>query len=390
MNRWIWVGLWLCGCDGLGRAVVGERTLGQTDEICRQPLPCEPLEIAPPESVPTATLPVDFRECSQACASTTVGECVPAESSVETELPAELACARARLEEPARVEVGTWTWVHVEVESAAPATLELVGGTLEHVSLTLRGPITLRITDLERVRDLRVLAPEGRAQIELQRTDMRVLAVAAPEAALLLRRSNIERATLEVEQLDVESSAVSDTIWRASSLSMTDATVKRVHSEIARSVLSASDVRKSSFLGCQSLTAVQTVFDEVRLHACAEEAGLYGASFLRSQLEGNLILDGAGIDESVLGVGEVGTIMAWDTRLKGISFCADQHALSFGGGTSLRCGHCDLTPEPAEPAACQLPLAQSAVENCGSCQVLTDVLPACGDPLPERMRPPRH
>jgi hypothetical protein len=144
----------------------------------------------------------------------------------------------------------------------------------------------------------------------------------------------------------------------------------------------------TSFSDCRSWTAVQGVFADVQLFPCSEEAGVYGGAMQRAQLEGDLILDGAGLHDVVLGVGEVGSITTWDTQLTNISFCADQHSLTFGGAGGARCAHCDLTPEPAQPDACRLERADPRVDKSESCPKLAS-LPVCSDPPPQRMRPPR-
>jgi hypothetical protein len=304
----------------------------------------------------------------------------------------QLACSALRLlnrGEPrtARIELDAWKQAHLDIESVEPATLELVGGRIEHVSLALHGPITLRVLDSEQLSDLRV-ASDGAAQIELTRVRGAAVAIEAPQASLVVRRSSLDRLSVSVQRIELESSFVSDAAWRAEWLNAADVTLLRVRAEAERSVLSACDVSMARFSACRSWTSVQGHFTDVQLAACDEEISVYGSAMARAQLEGDLLLDGASLSAAVLGLGEVGAITSWDTQLTNITFCADQHSLNLGGSSSVRCGHCDLAQEPLTPDACIVAGSKARTESSESCVAL-DVPPLCAEPQPERMRPPR-
>jgi hypothetical protein len=406
LARWLFLGGVLLACDGVGRSVVGERAVF-VPEVCKRPVPCEPLTLLEPEAVPEAATPVDLTQCMQAgttlcpaSATTPAGQCTAPAPALERTFQAAfelalLGCTAVHLvhaaNEPAlaRIELQSWNQVHLDIESAEAVTLELVGGKIEHVSVALHGPITLRVVDGPSVRDLRVLGGSSAAQIELVRATVEALAIDGSQAQVLLRRSSLKHVRLAVQRINLESSFILNAAWQAQTLNASDASLQRVRSAATRSVLSSCDVEMTSFMGCQSLTAVQGMLTDVQMFSCAEEIGLYGATVSHSQLEGDLILDAASLGRVVLGLGDVGSVATWDTHLSNISFCADQQPLTFGGTTGVHCGHCNLTPEPAQPAACRLQSAEPAVLSSSSCPELLQ-LPVCGDPLPERMRPPRR
>lgn len=398
----------LSACDGVGRSVVGERAPA-FGFGCPKPLACKPVELDEPKAVPEPPTPVDLAQCAQvgatlcpASATTPAGQCPAPPMALTRSFEdardlGQLACTAAQLfhapesGEPARVSIPieAWNQVHLEISSATPATLELVGGQLEHVSLALRGPIALRLLDISRVQDLRVLADDPGASVEALRTHGADLSVAAPHGLLLLRRSRFERVSISAERIDLESSAVFDARWEATSLNAADATLRRIHAAVERSLLSATDMWMVSFASCRSLTAIQGVLSNIQLAACAEETGIYGSAVVHSQLDGTLILDGASLGEVVLGLADPGAIMIWDTQMTDISLCADSQVLTFGGWSDARCVHCNLADEPVDPAACRLDGTDPKIEDSLSCPRLPQ-LPICGDPQPERMRPPRR
>jgi hypothetical protein len=396
----------LMACDGIGRSVVGE--LGVLEvESCEKPVPCEPIIVDEPRDLPQPAAPVDVMLCGQAAAmpcttsgNTSVAQCAASALALSLRFQgaldlAHLACSAVQLvhaaDDPSdvRIDFQAWDHVHLDIESTQAVTLELAGGQIEQVSISLRGPINLRLLDSERVHDLRIQADSAAAQIELLRTKVASLSIDAPEAQVLLRRSDLEYVQLSARRLELESSSVSDASWSAATLNASDATLFRVRSEVERTVLSACDVNMGSFLSCQSLTAVSGTMTDVHLPACAEAIGIYGGAVVHSQLEGDLLLDAASLTTLALGVGEAGAIRTWDTHLYNISFCADQQPLTFAGASAAACVHCDVTPVPAQPAACQLDDEGRRAEDTYGCTTLF-VIPPCEPPAPERMRPPRR
>lgn len=401
----------LCfACDGIGRSVVGEH-YGRFDvPDCDPALPCEALTMFEPENVPDSAVAIDLRVCEPAGTLCQGSEAPSGSATVRCALEAsdldrtfaqgaelrEVGCSALRLShtrasgEPAlvRIEPEAWRQVHLEVETDEPATLELAGGLIEHVSLALHGPITLRVLDSNELRDLRVVATDASVQIELTRVRAGRVAIDAPESAVLLRRSSVDAVAINAQRIDLESSYVSDAVFRGQWLNAADATLLRVNAELERSVLSACDATMLRLSGCRSFTSVQGHFTDVQLSACSEEIGVYGSTLINAQLEGSLLLDGASLESVVLGLGEVGPIAAWDTSFNNVTFCADQHSLSFGGSTAARCAHCDLAPEPVSPDACLVAGAEARVESSPSCDMLA-AAPPCDAPQPARMRPPR-
>ncbi|HTU62572.1 MAG TPA: hypothetical protein VMF89_29125, partial [Polyangiales bacterium] len=255
---WAWVALCFA-CDGIGRSVVGEHYGRFEVPDCDPPLPCEPLTIAEPENVPDGASPIDLRTCEPAgalCQGSETGtvqcalEASEAERTFEESAALrEIGCSTLRLQhtrasgEPAlvRIEPDFWRQVHLEVDSDEPATLEIAGGVIEHVSLALHGPITLRVLDTDELRDLHVIAHDAPVQIELTRVRAARVAIDASESAVLLRRSTLDAVWIGAQRIDLESSYVSDVVLRAQWLNAADATLRRVDAELERSVLSACD-----------------------------------------------------------------------------------------------------------------------------------------------------
>src|SRR5262245_31462568 len=56
----------LVGCEGVGRAVVGEVATEPGGQLCEEPLACVSIVVEPPASVPELMEPVDLKKCTRA------------------------------------------------------------------------------------------------------------------------------------------------------------------------------------------------------------------------------------------------------------------------------------------------------------------------------------
>jgi hypothetical protein len=281
-----------------------------------------------------------------------------------------------------------WLNTDLSVHTDTRAVIDITGGRIEHVSLALSGPVTLRLTDVQSLSDLRVLATDGAAvQVELLRSEGAGLSVAGAETDVLLRRSRFSHVRLGVRRITLESSVVIDAVFEAQALQAADATLRRIESGAERTLLAGSLVAMARFSRCRSLTAVLGSFRALHIAPCAEEAALYGSGVEQAQLDGPIILDSAKLGRVVFGVSEAASITAWDSTVSDPTFCESRTALVAGGFGWLNCARCDLAAEPIEPSACVVKGARYQTVHSESCPSL-ELPEQCGAPQPERMRPP--
>jgi hypothetical protein len=359
-----------------------------------------------PREVLTLPMPVDVSACAEALATDCVatssapGGCVgavrpglPSWSAAEFTL---LHCSSDRVLQRGAADGDTltlhdveWSQSHLRVQATEPSVVELVGGRLDHVSLAVAGPVTLRLVDVQGLADLRVLvADDSAVRMEVVRSAGAGLTVSGSDAEVLVRRSRIDRVGLWVKRITLESSSVTDGIWEAQVLDAADSTLERIASAAERSVFAGCQVGMARFSRCQSLTAVLGYLHDVHVQACAEEVALYGANVQTAQIEGETILDSASLTGAIFGVGTIGPITAWDSTLTSPTFCDPGVAVALGSFAWVRCARCDLAAQSVTPDACFVDDAQYEISESESCPSLQQVR-SCSMPEPVRMRPPR-
>ena len=210
--------------------------------------------------------------------------------------------------------------VNVQLESAAPATIEWGDSELQHVWFDLHGPITLRLIDNRTLQDVRISA-DAAAHIELEGATASQLSIAADGGEVALRRVQVQSARIAARAITLESVALSDGVLQGASFEATDSTLKRIAVDEQRTLLASSDVSSADFAECQAFTSVQGFFTEVRVAACAEPTRLNGTSVEASRLDGALVLDSAALARTEVGQPNGAPLELWDTALRVVSFC---------------------------------------------------------------------
>jgi uncharacterized protein YjbI with pentapeptide repeats len=410
------------GCNGVGRALVGERPVPQPGaDICAEPTPAcaaEP-DAEPPEGVPDMAAPIDLAACGAvrdaSCAAedpravgpnaAAPGCAAQGPSAVSTNAVAALerrSCDALRIVDDGRPDLRNVTVpavrldaVNISIETVLPLTVELESVSLQHVWFELHGPVTLRITGSQLFSDVRFSATDlaSRAVLELDGVRGDALSIGAEGAEfhgdVVVRRSSLRQVSMLANTLEFESVALTNAVLQGDRLDVADATMQRLLVSARRTLLSACTVSSAHFTDCTAFSAIEGTLQKSRIEECSEGVRLYGGSFEEGTLDGQLVLDHAELSKVRLGQFEPTDIAAWDAHLAYVRFCSPAQSVSFGGASSVACARCDAPKhELREVAACVLPDASfEAIGGPADCAAL--IAPQfCAEPEPKRMRPP--
>lgn len=407
----------LCGlialfaCSQVGREIVGERAPHDGTPSCPMARQCGALEVEPPEGVPEPAVPVALSDCtfrppvncpasSAPISGAGVSACSDdASNAVEVALPwqgglSSLSCGMARLTPPQDGDLGAalqaegsvLRQVTLRIASSSAVSVELRHAYLVHVSFELRGPVSVRLIDSERMEDVRVIAG-GPAQFAIEGGHATQLAIAAPSGSVIMRRATAKGMRALLARLEFESVQLEAGVLEAERFDAADSTLSQLEVHARRVLLSASTVDMSSFAECEAFSGIAGGFQSTLISACREPHRLYGATFNLSRIDGAMILDRASVSLTELGVTHAEPAEVWDSMLAGVSFCGDQQAYAFGGRSNISCARCDLADAPVDLDVCIGEQAELSLEHCEACPSL-DASTGCAGDRPRRMRPP--
>jgi len=415
VTRWlIGIGVLLVlGCDGVGRALVGEELGGVDDDLGCQRTSCEeqPLPISPrvPASEPLGIgfcpLQSDRTQCDLADGPRTrsgdaaVSPCGEPQLLTEgaSEALRRLDCVQLSLQRTAeegagvlRISDARWRGLTLVIESEDAFVLELERVVLEQVRVALRGPVTLRLIDSAEVSELMVTTDDRAAALEVRESRVRGLWLGSSELPFAgtfdAQRSTIATLTASVRVASFESVLLDDVRASAERLELSDATGRRMLLAADQIIVNVSSLSELEIERCGRLAAYQTWMTSVRIPACSDDATrLYGGTMRRGAIEGPIVADRASFDRTRFGVRDATELQLWDASLKNSSLCAGTGRVTLGGDTSALCVFCkedDDSPVPVQ--ACRHP--ESAPILLKTCQELVDA-PVC-ELAPQRMRPP--
>lgn len=408
----------LCGCDGVGRALVESVPVGNTGDDPCIPMECRPIELASPISrgpkVPEFSKcnPREPALCDPASetmpglSSAAAGVCRRTLSLDDDSFDAEafraLSCAKLRMMRTTpspqsggdavvlRVEDANWSNLELDMETGAPLTLELVRPQLEQLKLRLRGPFTLRVIDTESVTSLAVATDSASAAVELQKTDVKALELGDENAefagTLSVARSTIAGANVRARDLQLETVSFGDAKVEVEHSSWVDVSSRRVELSGGTLLFSASRLTTTKISRCELLSVYRSTATGYAFPPCSGgPTRLFESTLNRGSLDGEIMIDGSRLDQVVFGLNEPTNLQMWDGNLARSNFCAGTDRVVLAGQGSALCALCrELDGSPVPIDAC---LHEDAKVTLMKCCGVFDVAATC-DPTPIRMRPP--
>jgi hypothetical protein len=404
----------LLGCDGVGRALVGETLDGSGELACDRPRCEERSRPAPPRQADSEPLGVNDCQASSAdprcgpgadpdsladgAAEDVCGRSLVLDEESAAELR-ELDCARLWLRRAPgavdavlRIEDVRWRSLTLMIETEAPLVLELTRAALSQLRVTLRGPVTLRVVDSQEVSELMLMTDHAAAALELRDSRVSRLRVGVSAAmrfagTLDVQRSQVADVLAFARTASFESVLLEDARLLADErLDFSDATGRRVVVAADQIVLNVSTFSEIEVERCGRLAAYQTWLSNFRVPACSDDSTrVYGGSMRRGSIEGPIVADRASFERTRFGVLDTTDLQLWDSELSNTAFCAGTDSVTLGGNTSSLCAFCREDDGSLVPVrACRHPDAEPILLQ--TCQGLLDA-PVC-EPAPQRMRPP--
>jgi len=434
-------------CDAVGEAVVDELVPGDGDlKIrCLQPPKCEVPDAGPPITS-RPLLPVDLEQCRQDREL----PCVPPQDAgTPDEVPLEVDAAAEQLDAGPGVPCGpapteqcalvvvestgemsatttlsgpVWSGVEVTARSEQPFEVVIENGWLFDVSITLHGPITLRIRTAELVQNLRVQTAEddpNEARLVIEDSVGTQLSAGEVERAFTgsidVVRSELRDVQLVARDLQLDSGKLLGGLVAVDDLNGVDAELADLEVSFGSALLAAFTMRRNEITRCGELTLIEGTADDTHFAPCEwRPARIYSTGIVRGAFDGNAEADRGRFVRVVLGLQSPTEIVAFSSNLNAVALCEHTQAIVLASVSSLRCSSCpdgspdipadagtsdapgtppveppDLTGHPPENV-CFIPSPSDGEEDRptgGNFCELPEPTPVCDEPHPVRRRP---
>jgi hypothetical protein len=384
------------GCDAVGGAVVDE-TLAGDEPIairCLEPPNCEEADAGPP-IVPRPLLPVDLERCRQdrdlPCVPP-VDAGAPDDTPHEVDASAEgldagtgvpcgpppteqcgLVVVESTGETPASTTLSgpVWSGVEVAARSEQPFEVVIENGWLFDVSITLHGPITLRIRTAEFVQNLRVLTAEdhaGEARLVIEDSVVAQISTGEPgrrfAGSIDVLHSELRDVQLVAGDLQLESGKVLGGLVAIDDLNGIDAELADLELSFGNALLAAFTMSRTAITRCGALTLIEGTAVDTQFVACEwRPARVYSTGIVRGAFDGSAEADRARFVRVVVGLQSPTEIVAFSSNLNGVALCEHMHTIMLGSVSSIRCSSCpDGSPDVPADAGPSDALRTSPVE----------------------------
>ena len=447
LARWLPLLAFAFACDAVGEAVVDETVPddGDLSIRCLQPPKCEEPD-AGPAITPRPLLPVDLEQCEQDREL----PCVPpADAGALDELPHEGDAAAGELDAGSGVPCGpppteqcglvavestaetptsttlsgpVWSGVEVVVRSEQPLEVVIENGWLFDVSITLHGPITLRILTAELVQNLRVQTAEDdldEARLVIEDSVAAQLSAGEIErpftGSIDVVRSELRDVQLVAGDLQLESGKLLGGLVAVDDLNGIDAQLADLELSFGNALLAAFTIRRTEIKRCGALTLIEGTADDTRFVPCEwRPARIYDTGIVRGAFDGHAEADHGRFVRVALGLQSPTEIVAFNSNLNAVALCEHTQAIVLSVVSSVRCSSCpdglpdvpadagdsdapptplleppDLTGRPPEHV-CFVPSMSDGPEDRptgGNFCELPEPPPVCDEPHPVRRRP---
>jgi hypothetical protein len=434
------------GCDAVGEAVVDEvlPDPGPLALFCVQPPDCELPDAGSPIT-PRPLLPLDVEQCERDREL----PCVPPmDAGAPDEVPQEVDAAAEELDAGSGVPCGpppteqcgvvvvestgeppasttlsgpVWSGVEVTARSQQPFEVVLENAWLFDVSITLHGPITLRIRAAELAQNLRVQTGEDDAsEARLVIEDSVVAQISAGElerpftGSIDVLRSDLRDLQIVAGDLQIESGKLLGGLVVIDDLNGIDAELADLELSFGNALLAAFTLRRTEITRCGALTLIEGMARDTHFVACEWRAArIYSTGIVRGAFDGNAEADRGRFVRVVLGLQSPTEIIAFNSNLYAVALCEHTQAIRLGWVSSVRCSSCpdglpDVTADagpsdavdtpPVEPPdlagrppehVCFVPSPseeQDRPTGANFCE-LPEPPPVCDEPHPVRRRP---
>jgi len=428
----------LSACDSVGAELVYERTLpeGIPQLPCPPPVSCdvEPLMERPLLALP----PVNFAACrrllERGCIDPDAGVMDGGVSDLdaggepsfddvkevprdECSLPPEyyaplpdglpcgptptLACGDLLVDgtldgvERSRLAIDAPVWIGAEVTLTSDHPLEVVldHAWLHDVSVTLRGPVTLRVANSEHVRSVRVRVMDQERQGAVELDGVSGAEVRLGEMGAQLGRVDMARTELNVSQtvassVRLESVAMARGRLEAQELSAIDLRAKDVHFSVDDVLLASFDLNAAWFSRCDELTLIDGKTLNAQFAACTvRPARIFVTSLIRGSFDGDVETDQSAWTGVALGATGETNVTAWSTNFASVALCPGVDDFVLGEGSTLGCASCpDGVLDPLDHP-------WAPVEDAGPCAAPWDITGAMPEGLcwiPPPVIPPNY
>lgn len=294
-----------------------------------------------------------------------------------------------------RVELNAPVWIGVEVTLTSDHPLEVVldRAWLHDVSITLRGPVTLRVINSGYVRGLRVRDVEGMSEGAVEFDGVVAADLRLGEPRLPLDRVDVARSELKVSQViasrvRLESVAMVRARVEAQVMVAIDLRAEDIQLGVDDALIASFDLLLANFTRCDELTLVDGQTLRAQFSPCTlRPARIFVTNVLRGSFDGDLETDRSAWTAVALGGKSNTNITAWSTALASVALCPGVDDLVLADGSTLGCASCPdgVVDSPDHPWRPQ--------EDAGPCTPPWDITGAIPEGLcwiPPEQIPPNY
>jgi hypothetical protein len=288
-----------------------------------------------------------------------------------------------------------WDYSEITLEATEPLEITLEGARLEQVSLRLRGPVTLRVTQTSSL-VLVTIAGEasalGRPTVELDHATARDLTLGTTEAPFEGRvrvlRSELVLTQLAADDVTLESTTFERGLVQAESLNAADVRFDDLALDVEHGVISTTRGELLEVRGCGALALLDVEITRGRFEACKRLLRAYSTKLHRVIANGPIESDESSWQYSAFGIDDETELVSWASHIYGGAFCEGVRSTQLFAST-VRCSDCSEDVFSSEGDVCAIGLRENTVtaNYCETLPAPPEVISQCEEPLPVRTRP---
>jgi hypothetical protein len=287
-----------------------------------------------------------------------------------------------------------WSDTSIVLASAVPIEVVIDEAPEPGALIQLHGPVTLRFENIADLNALRIASSSRESEVVLDHVTALDLTMGDAEqrfaGRLFAKHSAFERASMNVETMQLDSAVFFESFIAASFLTSRDGFFETVVLELGVGLFAPSELREVEIRRCDALSFFGSSLWGISIPRCqnGEATRIYDSKVVRGVVDGVIDADTSKFDSLRIGQREPTLLVLWGSNVMRNNFCDFADDIKFERG-QVNCSDC--TEAAFSEALCKLPQESGGRDSSSSgrfnfCEAL-DLAEACEDPIPDRPRP---
>lgn len=287
-----------------------------------------------------------------------------------------------------------WSDTSIVLASAVPIEIVIEEAPEPGALIELHGPVTLRFENIQDLDDLRIASSSPESEVVLDHVAALNLTMGDAEhrfaGRLFAKHVAFERASMNVENVQLDSAVFFESFLAASFLTSRDGFFETVVLELGVGLFAPSELREVEIRRCDALSFFGSSLWGISIPRCrdGEATRIYDSKVVRGVVDGVIDADTSKLDSLRIGQREPTSLVLWGSNVMRNNFCDFANDIKFERG-QVNCSDC--TEAAFSEALCELPQESEGRDSSSTgrfnfCEAL-DLAEGCEDPLPDRPRP---